>query len=256
MFSNLPLVFITLFATSSASALIIPRHRAIDIPARAVQFYATGSLENYDIYKTRFTALGCSTQHNTTFFEKCCHPLLATESPDSLPIECKLKAPSSKATPSKFNRSPKTSSTPSPAKNSGANPPKNPQSSSSHTSSSPKSSPSSNKGSGSSSGTNNGGFATYFTQNGVAGACGKVHKDSDLIAAIDQARYGSSGKTSPLCGHQVRITNVKNGKTVTVTIEDDCPTCKNSNSIDLSVAAFNQIATEAEGMVPISWQLV
>jgi hypothetical protein len=26
--------------------------------------------------------------------------------------------------------------------------------------------------------------ATFFFQNGVAGACGTVHKDSDLIAAI------------------------------------------------------------------------
>ncbi|KAG5634372.1 hypothetical protein H0H81_002205, partial [Sphagnurus paluster] len=31
---------------------------------------------------------------------------------------------------------------------------------------------------------NSGGFATYFYQNGVAGACGTVHQDTDMIAAI------------------------------------------------------------------------
>ncbi|KAI0082641.1 barwin-like endoglucanase [Panus rudis PR-1116 ss-1] len=101
-----------------------------------------------------------------------------------------------------------------------------------------------------------GGFATYFFQNGVAGACGTVHSDSDLIAAIDQDRYGNSGVKSSLCGKQVRITNANNGKSVTVTIADDCPTCKNGNSIDLSHGAFLKIATEAEGMVPIKWSFI
>jgi rare lipoprotein A (peptidoglycan hydrolase) len=70
---------------------------------------------------------------------------------------------------------------------------------------------------------------------------------------MDQARYGNAGNASPLCGKQVIITNTQNGKTVTVTVADDCPTCSNSNSIDLSVAAFKTIADESEGVVPISW---
>lgn len=70
---------------------------------------------------------------------------------------------------------------------------------------------------------------------------------------MDQRRYGDPGKQSALCGKQVHIKNTKNGKTVTVTVADDCPTCENENSIDLSVGAFTQIATEEEGMVPIEW---
>jgi len=101
-----------------------------------------------------------------------------------------------------------------------------------------------------------GGVATFFYQNGVAGACGQVHSDSDYIAAIDQTRYGDSGAVSSLCGTQVIITNNNNGKTVTVTIADDCPTCDNENSIDLSLGAFTQIATEEEGEVPITWEYV
>ncbi|KAE9406937.1 barwin-like endoglucanase [Gymnopus androsaceus JB14] len=96
-----------------------------------------------------------------------------------------------------------------------------------------------------------GGVATYFLQYGAAGACGKVHKDTDLIAAMDQARYNSK-----LCGKEVKITNTKNKKTVTVTVADDCPGCKNENSIDLSKGAFLKIATIEEGEVPISWEYV
>ncbi|TFK42532.1 RlpA-like double-psi beta-barrel-protein domain-containing protein-containing protein [Crucibulum laeve] len=108
----------------------------------------------------------------------------------------------------------------------------------------------------SSSSVNSGGFATFFFQNGVAGACGTVHKDSDMIAAIDADRYGNTGQRSSLCGKQVQITNTKNGKSVTVTIADACPTCENSNSIDLSQSAFNKIATPEEGMVPITWSFL
>lgn len=74
-----------------------------------------------------------------------------------------------------------------------------------------------------------------------------------LTLVKDQARYGDSSNASPLCGKKVIITNTQNGKSVTVTVADDCPTCKNSNSIDLSVAAFQKIADESAGEVPISW---
>ncbi|PCH38005.1 barwin-like endoglucanase [Wolfiporia cocos MD-104 SS10] len=100
------------------------------------------------------------------------------------------------------------------------------------------------------------GYATYFYQNGVAGACGTVHSDYDMIAAIDQDRYGNSGAVSALCGQKVKITNPANGNTVTVTIADDCPTCRNSDSIDLSVGAFEQIADLSEGIVSIDWEFV
>ncbi len=38
-----------------------------------------------------------------------------------------------------------------------------------------------------------------------------------------------------------------------VAVADECPSCENANSIDLSVGAFTAIATEAEGMIPITW---
>ncbi len=33
-------------------------------------------LQNYDQYHERYLQWGCQKQHNTTFFDKCCHPLL------------------------------------------------------------------------------------------------------------------------------------------------------------------------------------
>ena len=79
---------------------------------------------------------------------------------------------------------------------------------------------------------------------------------SKLTSVKDERRYGNSGGASPLCGKKVEIINTKNGKSVVVIVADDCPTCTNSNSIDLSTGAFNQIATPEEGQVPIKWRFV
>lgn len=73
---------------------------------------------------------------------------------------------------------------------------------------------------------------------------------------IDIQRYGNTGVKSSLCGQKVSITNKNNGKTVIVPIEDACPGCANIDSIDLSVGAFTQIATEEEGEVPSMYSVL
>lgn len=103
---------------------------------------------------------------------------------------------------------------------------------------------------------NTGGFATFYYQNGNAGACGDYHSDYDLIAAIDISRYGNTGSKSYLCGQRVHIKNNNNGNTVDVVIADVCPTCVNGNSIDLSLGAFQALASTSDGMVPIDWSFV
>jgi cobalamin biosynthesis Mg chelatase CobN len=50
--------------------------------------WATGYLEDYNTYHARYLALDCQDQHDTTFFDDCCHPLLATESLSSRPSYC------------------------------------------------------------------------------------------------------------------------------------------------------------------------
>lgn len=54
-----------------------------------------------------------------------------------------------------------------------------------------------------------------------------------------------------LCGQQVQITNTVSGQSITVTVADECPTCDNSNSIDLSVGAFSALSGNdlSEGVV-------
>ncbi|KJA15219.1 hypothetical protein HYPSUDRAFT_58950 [Hypholoma sublateritium FD-334 SS-4] len=101
---------------------------------------------------------------------------------------------------------------------------------------------------------NTGGFATIFAESDIPGACGLFNVNSDLIGAIDFLRF--SGGPSSLCGQQVEITNTQNQKIVTITIADECVSCRNANSFDLTIGAFSQIADTTEGIIPISWVFV
>ncbi|KAH9996797.1 RlpA-like double-psi beta-barrel-protein domain-containing protein-containing protein [Russula vinacea] len=247
---------LALAAVSVVSGHVIPHHK------RAPPGWQTDILQNYGVYHDRYLQWDCENQHNTTFFETCCHPLLKKESisvlenlgcenhsGDDCDGDSPSSAPSSSLEPfcstcrANFYTGPTPTLTPT------TTPHEAPASSSS-----PAPAPAQ-----SSDGLDNtihtGGVATFFTQNGVAGACGQVHQDTDFICAMDQARYGSSGGVSTLCGKRVQIT-ADNGKTVTVTVADDCPTCDNENSIDLSVAAFEVLAPQSVGEIKITWQLV
>jgi len=95
-----------------------------------------------------------------------------------------------------------------------------------------------------------GGLATFYSQDGLPGACGQVNTDSDLIVAVSQGSFSQS-----ICGGQIKITNTQNQETVMARIADECPTC-DAQSLDLSVGAFTKIATEQQGEVPISWTVV
>lgn len=99
-----------------------------------------------------------------------------------------------------------------------------------------------------------GGVITYFFQNGVAGACGTVHQDTDMICALDSARYNNG----EFCGREITIeANDTTGqkRIINVTVADECPTCKNSNSIDLSLGAFEQITATAIGELSAIWSM-
>ncbi|PIL33941.1 hypothetical protein GSI_03649 [Ganoderma sinense ZZ0214-1] len=98
-----------------------------------------------------------------------------------------------------------------------------------------------------------GGHASFYYQNGLAGACGVVHSDSSFIAALQTTRYGPVSAMSPNCGRSITLTNTNNAKSVTVVVADVCVTCSNENDLDLSIGAFLQISTLADGYVPIVW---
>jgi len=106
--------------------------------------------------------------------------------------------------------------------------------------------------SGSDSGLTTGGIATFFYQNGVAGACGTINPESAVIAALQTETYAGGSN----CGKQVEITRVSTGKTITVTVADECPTCNDPESIDLSIGAYTQLGTETEGEFDIAWKFL
>lgn len=267
MFKFIALAALSL-AASSVSALVVPRSTP---PAG----WPTDLLEPYDTYHARYMALQCNLKHNTPFFDSCCHPLLATESLATRPAQCNPSVSPSSTAPAASTPSlaadpenddedeycddgddepPSSSSAPpAPAVTTPPVPTTTPVEAPEPKTTTPAPAPAATQAPASTSNVNTGGFATFFYQNGVAGACGTVHSDNDMIAAIDGDRYGNLSARSALCGKQVTLTNTKNGKSVTVTIADACPTCDNSNSIDLSKGAFEQIATLDEGIVPITW---
>ncbi|KAH9457834.1 hypothetical protein Pst134EB_010146 [Puccinia striiformis f. sp. tritici] len=77
-----------------------------------------------------------------------------------------------------------------------------------------------------------GGWANVLYPKFNSRACGKVHADTDVIAALDYRRYGSLNKVSKYCGKKVSITS--GDTTITATVADACPTCINRNCLDLS----------------------
>ncbi|KAJ3787801.1 hypothetical protein GGU10DRAFT_347849 [Lentinula aff. detonsa] len=293
-------VLLSAAVTAPAVGYVVPRK---ETPST----YAVGYLEDYQTYHARYLAIGCQYQHNNaTFFDACCHPMLATENLETArPSYCipstsasasasAAEATSTVTTPadgdngddsddddsddcddgddddsasssaaftpsvtssftsetfsstSSFEPTTSSESTPTPTST-----PEAVQTTTS--SSSAQATPTSDTSTGSSE-VFTGGHATFFYQNGVAGACGEVHADSAFIVALDQSRYGDSGATSQYCGKTVSITGL--GKTMQATVADDCPTCDNQNSLDMSVGLFQQFASTDVGEFDIIWSFV
>jgi len=267
MFRVLCIVPVALAAVSAVSGHVIRRqHKA------APSGWETSILQNYDEYHGRYLDWGCQKQHNTTYFDKCCHPLLNGEPISVLEgIGCGCEDDNSSAPPSSTTPTPsqpahvETSSSVPPSSSSKPahaalgkgnetptpTPTPTPISTPPKSSTSPPPAQTSASASGGGGDVHKGGQATFFTQNGVAGACGKVHQDSDLICAMDSALFSQS-----ICGKSVQITNTATGKSVTVVVADECPTCENANSIDLATGAFKMIGDASEGVLPIEWKFV
>jgi len=279
MFIN-SILSIALVATSAAAFAIVPRAT----PAT----YREDILEPYNQYHTRYIAVGCQTKHNTQFFDDCCHPLKKGETLENdRKAVCKPSAaasssasvaePTSTVVPKPEDQTPKDDD---PEEDDGdddddepcddgdddddneppaSSPAKPPATTTTKTTSptttkkvTPKPTPT-----GSGGDFNTGGIATFFTQGGVAGACGKVHKDSDFVAALTHSFYGDFGKKSSNCGRQIEVISVDHpDRKVVVTAADGCPTCPKSNSLDLSTAAFLKLATKNEGIANIKWRFI
>ncbi|ORX97261.1 barwin-like endoglucanase [Basidiobolus meristosporus CBS 931.73] len=82
------------------------------------------------------------------------------------------------------------------------------------------------------------------------GACEVTSGPNELIAALNAPQYGNAPRGSDSCFKCASVTGPKGS--VKVKIVDKCPGCKHGD-LDLSPAAFNKIANEADGRVSISW---
>ncbi|TYJ51394.1 hypothetical protein B9479_008035 [Cryptococcus floricola] len=303
-------IALTALALASVATAAPIKNCARDKPSSYDEAY----LESYDVYHTRYLALSCYTQHNTTFFDDCCHPLLTNETlADARLSYCNPNATqlaavnstdaASAATASATNsadleaasaysdvsssvwtasatETASSSAAPvadvaqislslslglsigndaTPTSSSSEVEPTSSSSSSYVEPTSASSTSTSSSSAASASSTSEvytGGYATFYSQGSSAGECGDFHSDDDYVIAIDSNGWWSdyeSNDSSPYCGKYITLTNSNNGKSVTAVVADVCPTCTTSNSLDLSVAAFNAIATEDDGMVPITW---
>ncbi|KAF9651543.1 hypothetical protein BDM02DRAFT_3184541 [Thelephora ganbajun] len=153
------------------------------------------------------------------------------EDPVSSPADVPSSTPDPAPTPSK---DPEPTSTPSPS-------PTEPS-----PTEDPKPSPTPAQNSPSSE-THTGGHVTWFTQDGNPGACGDTHSDNDYIAALDFRVYGDLGARSKYCGQKIKVSS--GDKSVIVVVADACPSCDNPSSVDLSTAAFQQLASLDVGLL-------
>ncbi|KAJ7632679.1 barwin-like endoglucanase [Roridomyces roridus] len=299
MLSIVQSTLLALAVTSSVSAhTISPLHRRHAQVARATppKGWATNYLEDYTAYHTRYLAIDCENKHNTTTFDLCCHPMLATETlakdrnaccapgatgddePSSSAQPAVPSTPASTATPKSTEKAAtptapevKITATPSDKAESSATPKAEssttPKAESSTTpkaepSTTPKAEPSttpkstatktstSQQSSATDTGFTTGGFGTWFTQNGVAGACGKVHQDTDFVVALQTAQYDNGSN----CGRTVEIVDLNNGKTHTATVADECPTCSNEECLDMSQSLFEFFEALSVGEMSIKWK--
>jgi len=227
MFSKLPVFIVALGYFTSA--LVIPRD--VTVPS----YYNESLLESYDSYRTRYVALNCAQQHNTTFFDQCCHPLLTTQNLSDRPAIC---TPSADALSSASSLLATPTITPTPSAVVNVAP-------------SPSAATVSTIGGDILSGFNVG-SATYFYQNGNPGACGTVHSDSDLVVALDTYSYGDGEN----CGRKVKLVNKTNGKSVEATVADKCPTCISNYSVDCSLGTFLAMSELSVGIFDLAWDYV
>ncbi|XOD68748.1 MAG: septal ring lytic transglycosylase RlpA family protein [Flavobacteriales bacterium AspAUS03] len=71
---------------------------------------------------------------------------------------------------------------------------------------------------------------------------------------FDMRKFTAAHKTLPF-GTKLKVTNPKNGKTVTVTINDRGPRPK-GRILDLSQAAFKAIASNDRGVIQVQYEKV
>jgi len=102
------------------------------------------------------------------------------------------------------------------------------------------------------------GDATFFTPG--LGACGHFNTPDDMIVAVATATFagfpgaGANPNANPICGKKL-VANA-GGKSVAVTVVDECAGCPGGQDIDLSPAAFQKLADLGVGRLhSVTWTI-
>ncbi len=90
------------------------------------------------------------------------------------------------------------------------------------------------------------------------GACGMTNTDSQLVAALPAAQFDAATpagnpNANPYCNKKMQVTT--GGKSVVVTVVDRCAGCA-TGDVDLSPAAFDQLADPSVGRLPVTWDYI
>lgn len=90
-------------------------------------------------------------------------------------------------------------------------------------------------------------FASYYHDkfNGKKTASGEIFDNDKLTAAHRSLPFGT----------QVKVTNLKNGESVVVRVNDRGP-FHSSRVLDVSKAAFEEISDIKHGVVPIEYEII
>ncbi|KAI0790248.1 RlpA-like double-psi beta-barrel-protein domain-containing protein-containing protein [Irpex lacteus] len=100
----------------------------------------------------------------------------------------------------------------------------------------------------------NTGSATFFTPG--LGSCGINSSAADHIVAVSASFFDTfpgataNPNTNPVCGRKMTVSF--QGKSTTATVVDRCPGC-GPTDVDLSPAAFNDLASPDLGRIQVTW---
>ncbi|EIW62720.1 riboflavin-aldehyde forming enzyme [Trametes versicolor FP-101664 SS1] len=79
------------------------------------------------------------------------------------------------------------------------------------------------------------------------GSCGVTRQDSDLVVSLSPTDYAGGAN----CGRAINVHF--QGKTVKTVVFNECFSCS-GDGIDLSRAAFQQLASLSVGQISVTWE--
>ncbi|KAL8276153.1 hypothetical protein RQP46_011447 [Phenoliferia psychrophenolica] len=93
--------------------------------------------------------------------------------------------------------------------------------------------------------------ATWYLQNGNAGACGLYSQDTDKVVGLPLAFYNNTGSVSTFCGAYVVVTNPSNNQTVTSRVAD---ASGSPGLFSMSVASWRAVDGDSSDFETVQWR--